>query len=110
MLCEWCGVAHDPAALCHARPRWTRRGFLTLALTGVAALVTAPFVELVAPPLPPATAESIGEIVARAWAKHVQGPEDNIFSSQYLLAQLAKEKPVWYAPVRSSVYHVRVGR
>lgn len=108
MLCEWCGAVHDPAALCHARPRWTRRGFLALALTGGAALVIAPLMaQIAAPVLPTITDESIGEIVARAWVRHVQGPEDDIFTSYYLLTQLKKENAT-HAPFRSSVYDVRV--
>jgi metallophosphoesterase superfamily enzyme len=30
-MCDWCGHDHPAAALCAARPKWGRRGFLALA-------------------------------------------------------------------------------
>ena len=39
--CEWCGEAHAREALCQARPKWSRRGFLALLGTGAAGLVLA---------------------------------------------------------------------
>lgn len=30
MNCEWCGHEHPVTALCLARPKWSRRGFLGL--------------------------------------------------------------------------------
>jgi hypothetical protein len=38
MTCDWCGHGHDRAALCTKRPRWSRRGFLVLTATGLAAM------------------------------------------------------------------------
>lgn len=40
VTCDWCGNDHDVRALCSARPKWTRRGFLALGLAaGVGAML-----------------------------------------------------------------------
>lgn len=52
LTCDWCGHAHAREALCAARPKWSRRGFLALfgagiagaALGGVQAFAPAPAV------------------------------------------------------------------
>lgn len=40
--CEWCGHEHARDALCTSRPKWSRRGFLSLFCTGIAGLAVAP--------------------------------------------------------------------
>ena len=35
MICEWCGTVHDLQSLCTPRPKWGRRGFITLVGTGL---------------------------------------------------------------------------
>lgn len=37
-ICEWCGHEHDVTALCTKRPRWSRRGFLSLVGLGAVGL------------------------------------------------------------------------
>lgn len=37
-MCEWCGECHAVTALCVKRPRWSRRGFLTLLGLGAVGL------------------------------------------------------------------------
>jgi hypothetical protein len=40
--CEWCGHEHARDALCTSRPKWSRRGFLSLFGAGIAGLAVAP--------------------------------------------------------------------
>lgn len=42
MTCEWCGHEHARDALCTSRPKWSRRGFLSLFGAGIAGLAVAP--------------------------------------------------------------------
>lgn len=42
MTCEWCGHDHARDALCTSRPKWSRRGFLSLFGAGIAGLAVAP--------------------------------------------------------------------
>jgi hypothetical protein len=42
VTCEWCGHEHAREALCTSRPKWSRRGFLSLFGAGIAGLAVAP--------------------------------------------------------------------
>lgn len=56
MICEWCGHEHAREALCSARPKWSRRGFLAMFGAGVAGLAFGV-------PAPPSLGERIRRFV-----------------------------------------------
>ena len=41
-MCDWCGREHDVRALCSARPKWGRRGFLSFMGIGALGLAANP--------------------------------------------------------------------
>ncbi len=89
-LCEWCGHEHRREQLCEGRPKWSRRGFLSLFGVGLAGLVLAPSLPSLewAENITPLGRLLTGEEVAAAWEAYVPvTPEDRIFDRHWLMEQ-----------------------
>lgn len=88
MTCEWCGHEHARDALCRSRPKWSRRGFLSLFGAGIAGLVVAPSL--------PVSDEYIG-VVTMNQRGEVMG-FDAILKAYYepvIQAQFEKQNGLW---------------